>query len=160
MTDKTARRFLGFLFPLSLCLAAANCGGDPAIGTWTNTTAPTGVVYDTYKATLTFSEPKTLMVEVQTSRGGGAITYAGCMESITGTGTYTDEGTTLTSTFDSGMSSRTGCVYMQDNLASMPLDAMTKAGLVAISSGTFTIVETAMTLKASSGMLKYTKAAP
>lgn len=159
MTYKTLQT-LGFWLPLTLCLAAANCG-DPATGTWTNMTAPSASAaqYSSYKSTLTFGEAKSVMVDLETARSGGALTYAGCMESLTGTGTYTEVGTALTCTFDTGMNSRTGCVYPADNLASMALDDTSKATLLSLSSGNFVIVNGVMTLTVSSGaMLKYTKA--
>ena len=159
MTYKTRQTLLGFWLPLSLCLAAANCG-DPATGVWTNTAAPSGSAnqYTTYMSTLTFGDAKSVTVDLETVRTQGALTYAGCTESLMGTGTYTEAGTVLSSTFDTGTNSRTGCVYMADNLTSTPVDATTKAILVSLSSGNFTIANNVLTLMMSGGSTyKYTK---
>src|ERR1700712_4593010 len=123
MSDKTRRTLLGFGLSLSVCLLAANCGSDPIIGTWANSTAPAvnTAQYDTYVSTLTFDELKALTVDLEATRKKGAQTFAGCAESTMGTGTYTDIGTTLTPTLTMGTNSRTGCVYAADNLAAMPL---------------------------------------
>ncbi len=157
---------LRYLLPLSLCLVGAHCG-DPVSGTWVNTTAPTANQYMTYMATLTFGDAKSVTVDLMTARGQGALIYAGCMEALMGTGTYTETGTTVTSTFESGNSERTGCVYAADNLPSMPIntantdpksaDAASVATLVSLSSGNFTIANNVLSLTQGSTTLKYTK---
>lgn len=160
MTYKTRQTLLGFWLPLTLCLAAANCG-DPATGTWVNSTAPSASAsqYSTYMSTLTFGDAKSVTVDLETTRAMGAQTFAGCVESTMGTGTYIEAGTTLTTSLDSGTSARTGCVYMADNLTSTPLDATTKAALLGLSSGSFTIVADTLTLTSNGAMLKYTRQA-
>lgn len=166
MSYMTRHPLLRYLLPLSLCLVGAHCG-DPVAGTWVNTTAPTANQYMTYMATLTYGDAKSVTLELMTARGQGALVYAGCMEALTGTGTYTTTGTTVTSTFESGNSERTGCVYAADNLPSAPIntantdpqsaDAASVATLVALSSGNFTIANNVLSLTQGSTTLKYTK---
>jgi hypothetical protein len=166
MRYMTRNPLLRYLLPLSLCLVGAHCG-DPVSGTWVNSTAPSANQYMTYMATLTFGDAKSVTVDLETARGQGALVYAGCMESLMGTGTYTESGTTVTSTFESGNSARTGCVYAQDNLPSAPIntantdpksaDAAAVATLVALSSGTFTVANNVLSLTQGSTTLKYTK---
>ena len=150
-----------------LCLAGANCG-DPAAGTWVTTTAPAASSnqYASYMATLTYGDAKSVTVALETSRAPGALVYAGCVESLMGTGTYTESGTTITSTFDTGTLSRSSCVYTNDNLQTKTLDTKSQdpksvdaaavATLVSLSSGTFTIANNVLTLT-SSTTVKYNK---
>ena len=87
--------------------------------------------------------------------------------SLDSTGTYTSTGTTVTSTFESGNSERTGCVYAADNQPSTAInatntdpkstDAAAVATLVSLSSGTFTIANNVLSLTQGSTTLKYTK---
>lgn len=169
MTSTMRKSFLGLGYWLlvPLCLAGANCG-DPAAGTWVNTTAPSASKdqYTAYMGTLTFGEGQSVTVDLETTRAAGALVFAGCVESLMGTGTYTETGNTITSTFETGMISRTSCVYANDNLAAKTIDTKTQdpksadaaalATLVSLSSGTFTIANNVLTLT-SSTTVKYNK---
>lgn len=166
MSYMTRHPLLRYLLPVSLCIFGAHCG-DPVAGTWVNTTAPTANQYMTYMATLTFGDAKSVTVDLMTARGQGALIYAGCMEVLMGTGTYTSTGTTVTATFESGNSERTGCVYAADNQPSTAInatntdpkstDAAAVATLVSLSSGNFTIANNVLSLTQGSTTLKYTK---
>lgn len=171
MTYKTRRTLfgLGYWLLVPLCLAAANCG-DPAAGTWVSTSAPTASKdqYTSYMVTLTFGDAKSVTVDLETTRKPGALVFAGCVESLMGTGTYTETGTTITSTFESGTNGRTDCVYANDNLTSKSIDTASTdpkasdtaavATLVSLSSGTFVIANNTLTLTGSgSSSVKYEK---
>lgn len=169
MTYKTQRPLfgLGYWLLLPLCLFGANCG-DPAAGTWVSTAAPSASKdqYASYMVTLTYGDAKSVTVDLETKRSPGALVFAGCTESLMGTGTYTSAGTTITSTFESGMNSRTDCVYANDNLTAKPLDTASTdpktsdgaalAVLVSLSSGSFVIANNTLTLTGSS-TVKYEK---
>ena len=169
MTYKTQRPLfgLGYWLLIPLCLAGANCG-DPATGTWVSTSAPSASKdqYASYMATLTFGDAKSVTVDLETKRSPGALVFAGCVESLMGTGTYTETGTTITSTFTAGTNARTDCVYPNDNLTSKSLDTASTdpktadgaavATLVSLSSGTFVIANNTLTLTGSAS-IKYEK---
>lgn len=170
MTYKTRRPSfgLGYLMLIPLCLAGANCG-DPATGTWATTSAPAASKdqYANYMATLTFGDAKSVTVDLETTRSPGALVFAGCVESLMGSGTYVEAGTTITCTFESGTIARSNCVYANDNLTSKTIDPTNKdpksvdaaavATLVSLSSGSFVIANNALTLTSGSASIKYEK---
>lgn len=150
----------GFL-TASLCLVCAHCG-DPAAGTWTSTTIPTPPMgsqpqYTMYSVSLTYGDGLTVSVDLEATRTMGAITYAGCSQSLTGMGTYTEVDKTITSTFASANSTRMSCFYMADNQTSTTLDMPTMTLLSSLSSGTFLIANDTLTLTTSGGPLTYNK---
>jgi len=158
MTYKTRQSYLGSWLSIALCFAGANCG-DPVAGTWVNMSAPSASAnqYAMYMSTLTFGDALSVTVDLETVRTKGALTYAGCTESLMGTGTYMEAAGAITSTFDTGTDSRTGCVFMADNLTSMPVDDTAKATLVSLAGGKFTIAANVLTLVTGNSTLKYMK---
>jgi hypothetical protein len=161
MRYKTSRTFARSFLATSLCLVCAHCG-DPAAGTWTNSTAPSAASdqYSAYKTTLTYGDGMTVSVDLETTRRMGALVFAGCAESITGMGTYVEANNTITCTFASASTTRMGCTYMMDNSMSTTLDDQTKALLVGLSSGSFVIANDMLNLTPSGGAkLTYAKQA-
>jgi hypothetical protein len=154
----------GRLLAATLGLVCAHCG-DPVAGTWTNTMIPTppagsSAQYTMYSVTLTFGDGMTLSVDLEATRTKGAITYAGCVQSITAMGSYTEQNNTLTSMFQSVSNTRSSCTYPADNQMSTTLDSDTMTLLNGLTSGSFAIANNVMTLTTSGGTkLMYNKMA-
>ncbi len=117
------------LAALALTLAAAGCGGDPLVGTWTTHDYPGGSLpagVASYEEDLTFSADQSLTVSFHLGVSKGAAMYGGCTETCELSGlrwANADQNGTLELVISgtaTRTASRSGCASPDDDEASEP----------------------------------------